>query len=80
MGCKASENRWEQVNSSGMTVEGGQGRSTIRIFASQSGFIRCSATNHRGTETQDKLFIVTGNPLIVYYTNVLTLKMTLCLS
>ena len=71
MGCKASENRWQQLssNSSGISVEEVRGISTISITASQSGFVRCSATNHRGTESLDKLFVVTGKLLFVLDTS-----------
>ena len=63
MGCKADEVHWQELtlNSSGVNLEEGEGVSVLSITASHSGFIRCKASNHRGTEVKEELFVVTGN-------------------
>ena len=63
MGCKADEAHWQELvsNSSGTVLEEDEGVSVLTITASHSGFIRCKASNHRGSEVKEKLFVVTGN-------------------
>ena len=63
MGCKADEAEWQELtsNSSDIDLEEGESVSVLSITASHSGFIRCKASNHRGTEVKKELFVVTGN-------------------
>ena len=67
MGCKADEAHWQELtsNSSGVGLEEGEGVSVLSITASHSGFIRCKASNHRGTEVKEELFVVTGKALFM---------------